>query len=265
MDSSGISGACIDVAAAVIVLDGRVLLARRIGGYLDGLWEFPGGKMEGRESPQQAAEREISEELNLRIRAGKRLLVLEHDYPDKRIRLHFVHCTLLPITPLNTASNESDAAFTQLRSQMPSQPAPPLGAPLPMSRSGSVLMGFPGRNSAPLTRWPRGICLGRNFLTGKGKSLLQARSDRDEGVCCPCLRRNFSKRGGTRPPSPREVNSRGSSPAVGRFAPSGLPSLFPRLVRCYEFLSRRRRSLRNTPDRLVGFHTYNLKEKGKVS
>jgi len=43
--------------------------------------------------------------------------------------------------------------------------------------------------------------------------------------------RNFSKRGGTRPPSPREVNSRGSSPAVGRFAPSGLPSLFPRLIR----------------------------------
>ena len=35
---------------------------------------------------------------------------------------------------------------------------------------------------------------------------------------------------GTRPPSPREVNSRGSFPAVGRFAPSGLPSLFPRLI-----------------------------------
>ena len=42
--------------------------------------------------------------------------------------------------------------------------------------------------------------------------------------------RTFSKKGGTRPPSPREVNSRGSSPAVGRFAPSGLPSLFPRLI-----------------------------------
>ena len=42
--------------------------------------------------------------------------------------------------------------------------------------------------------------------------------------------RNFSKKGGTRPPSPREVNSRGSSPGVGRFAPSGLPSLFPRLI-----------------------------------
>ena len=43
-------------------------------------------------------------------------------------------------------------------------------------------------------------------------------------------RPNFSKKGGTRPPSPREVNSRGSSPAVGRFAPSGLPLLFPRLI-----------------------------------
>ena len=42
--------------------------------------------------------------------------------------------------------------------------------------------------------------------------------------------RNFSKKGGTRPPSPLEVNSRGSSPAVGRFAPSGLPSLSPRLI-----------------------------------
>ena len=41
---------------------------------------------------------------------------------------------------------------------------------------------------------------------------------------------NFSKKGGTPPPLPREVNSRGSSPAVGRFAPSGLPSLFPRII-----------------------------------
>ena len=48
-------------------------------------------------------------------------------------------------------------------------------------------------------------------------------------ACLFMHHRNFSKKGGTRPPSPREVNSRGSSPAVGRFAPSGLPSLFPRL------------------------------------
>ena len=50
--------------------------------------------------------------------------------------------------------------------------------------------------------------------------------------------RNFSKKGGTRPPSPREVNSRGSSPAVGRFAPSGLPSLFPRLIEMIRYRDR---------------------------
>ena len=44
------------------------------------------------------------------------------------------------------------------------------------------------------------------------------------------LLRNFSKKGGTRPPSPREANSRGSPPAVGRFAPSGALSCLPRII-----------------------------------
>ena len=58
---------------------------------------------------------------------------------------------------------------------------------------------------------------------------------------------NFSKKGGTRPPSPREVNSRGSSPAVGRFAPSGLPSLFPRFI---EMIPSTQLWLRTTPTSL---------------
>lgn len=98
---------CIDVAAAVIVREGQVLLARRVGGYLDRMWEFPGGKMEGEESAQQAVEREILEELHLRVSAGKQLLILEHEYPDKRIRLHFVHCRLLPVPPTGTPAHES--------------------------------------------------------------------------------------------------------------------------------------------------------------
>ena len=53
-------------------------------------------------------------------------------------------------------------------------------------------------------------------------------------------------------------------PRSGALRPPVCLRSSPDLVRCYEFLSRRRRSLRNTPDRLVGFHTYNLKEKGKV-
>ena len=84
----------IDVAAAVIVHDCQVLLARREGGALNNLWEFPGGKFESGEAASHAAERELVEELDIRIVAGKTLLVLEHQYPDKLIRLHFVECTL---------------------------------------------------------------------------------------------------------------------------------------------------------------------------
>ncbi len=84
----------IEVAAAVVVHDNKVLLARREGGDLHELWEFPGGKLERNETAAHAAERELAEELDIRILAGETLLVLEHQYPDKLVRLHFVACTL---------------------------------------------------------------------------------------------------------------------------------------------------------------------------
>lgn len=84
----------INVAAAVLVHGRKVLLARRHGGYLDRLWEFPGGKLENDESAALAAIRELDEELEIRIVAGQTLLVLEHEYPDKTVRLHFVSCQL---------------------------------------------------------------------------------------------------------------------------------------------------------------------------
>jgi mutator protein MutT len=82
----------LEVAAAVLVHEGKVLLARRDGGAQNGLWEFPGGKLEDGETWAQAVEREILEELDLRVAAIRRLCVIEHDYPEKRIRLHFVFC-----------------------------------------------------------------------------------------------------------------------------------------------------------------------------
>ena len=82
------------MAAAVLVYRQKVLLARRRGGYLDSLWEFPGGKLEENESAGHAAHRELVEELDIRIIPGKTLLVLEHQYPDKTVRLHFVSCRL---------------------------------------------------------------------------------------------------------------------------------------------------------------------------
>ena len=54
----------IDVAAAVLVENRKVLLARRRGGYLDNMWEFPGGKLETGESPEAACVRELKEELD---------------------------------------------------------------------------------------------------------------------------------------------------------------------------------------------------------
>jgi len=84
----------IDVAAAVLVHQHKILLARRRGGYLDNLWEFPGGKLEQDESAEHAARRELVEELDISIIPEKTLLVLEHEYPDKTVRLHFVQCRL---------------------------------------------------------------------------------------------------------------------------------------------------------------------------
>ncbi len=60
------------VAAAVIIRDGRVLIARRKAGEpMEGFWELPGGKVEHGETPQQCLERELREELGVVVKAGR--------------------------------------------------------------------------------------------------------------------------------------------------------------------------------------------------
>ena len=69
----------IDVVAAVIVHDGRILACRRAPGKdAAGLWEFPGGKVEPGESAEQALVREIREELGVGILLDHELLAAEH-------------------------------------------------------------------------------------------------------------------------------------------------------------------------------------------
>lgn len=82
----------ISVAAAILIHNNKVLMARRRGGYLDNLWEFPGGKLEKDETAEAATQRELKEELGIDVIPEKTVLVLEHSYPDKTIRLHFVSC-----------------------------------------------------------------------------------------------------------------------------------------------------------------------------
>ena len=82
------------MAAAITDARGRVLLARRTEGRdLAGLWEFPGGKREPGESPEQALVRELQEELGIEVEVGAPLIAVAQQYPHKRLRLDVRHVT----------------------------------------------------------------------------------------------------------------------------------------------------------------------------
>ena len=83
-----------EVVAAVICHDGKILATQRGYGDLRGGWEFPGGKIEAGETPEQALRREISEELDCRIEVGERLMTIEHDYPSFHLTMHCYWCHL---------------------------------------------------------------------------------------------------------------------------------------------------------------------------
>ena len=79
------------VSAGVIAKDGSILVGQRRRGDRHALkWEFPGGKVEAGESPQQALIRELAEELHIDARIGVELARYEHDYPSgSRVHLLF--------------------------------------------------------------------------------------------------------------------------------------------------------------------------------
>ena len=68
--------------AAVIVKDGKYFAAKRGYGFLKGYFEFPGGKIEEGETPEQALIREIEEELSSKILVHDKLLTVNYEYPD---------------------------------------------------------------------------------------------------------------------------------------------------------------------------------------
>ncbi|MEK5061726.1 NUDIX hydrolase [Paenibacillus sp. FSL H7-0326] len=79
----------IEVAAAIIEdMDGRILIARRREGKSQaGLWEFPGGKIEAGESPEDCLVRELQEEMKIEIEPYAFFAVNEHAYETVTIRL----------------------------------------------------------------------------------------------------------------------------------------------------------------------------------
>jgi mutator protein MutT len=85
----------IDAAIAVVTRGGRILVCQRhdkdtFGGY----WEFPGGKRESGETLEQCLARELMEELAIRARPIAPLTLIEHTYPNARVRLFPYVCEL---------------------------------------------------------------------------------------------------------------------------------------------------------------------------
>jgi mutator protein MutT len=83
----------IEVVAAVIEKDGKLLITRRRQGtHLSGLWEFPGGKPEPGEALEEALRREIREELDASVSVGEHIETVDWQYPDRRVSLVFFRC-----------------------------------------------------------------------------------------------------------------------------------------------------------------------------
>ena len=97
----------IEVVAAIIIKDGEVFATQRGYGEFKGWWEFPGGKMEPGESPQEALKREIREELDAEVEVRELLETVEWDYPNFHLTMH---CFICSLTSESMHLNEHEAA-----------------------------------------------------------------------------------------------------------------------------------------------------------
>ena len=118
------------VAAALVDVDGRVLLAQRPKGKpLEGLWEFPGGKMDASEAPEEALIRELKEELGVDVKAEclAPLTFASHSYDDFHLLMPLYVCRRWEgfVTPL-----DGQALKWARPKDMRTYPMPPADEPL---------------------------------------------------------------------------------------------------------------------------------------
>ena len=85
----------IQVVAAIIIRDGKVFATQRGYGDYKDWWEFPGGKIEEGESPEEALAREIREELRADIKVGELFETVEYDYPKFHMVMRCYICELI--------------------------------------------------------------------------------------------------------------------------------------------------------------------------
>ena len=91
----------IEVGCAVIYRQGKLLVGqRRPGDTLGGYWEFPGGKRNPAETFEACIEREVFEEMAVRVKARRFIKAVTHDFLSRRIHLHFYICDFLSGEPV---------------------------------------------------------------------------------------------------------------------------------------------------------------------
>ena len=84
----------IEVVAAIIREGDRVLATQRGYGEFEGMWEFPGGKIEPGEEREEALKREIDEELAVEIVVEELVCTVEYDYPNFHLTMHCYFCSI---------------------------------------------------------------------------------------------------------------------------------------------------------------------------
>ncbi|MBN2143856.1 MAG: A/G-specific adenine glycosylase [Candidatus Aureabacteria bacterium] len=86
----------ISTAVGIIWKGEKIFIQQRpLHGLMGGLWEFPGGKLEKKETPEQALSRELKEELGIKVRIFKKRQVIRHAYTRFQVKLHPFDCTIL--------------------------------------------------------------------------------------------------------------------------------------------------------------------------
>ena len=85
----------LQVVAAIICKDNRIFATQRGYGEFRVQWEFPGGKVEPGETPEEALIREIKEELDIEISVGKYIHTVEYDYPTFHLSMLCFICKIL--------------------------------------------------------------------------------------------------------------------------------------------------------------------------
>lgn len=116
------------VAAAVILRDGKVLLAQRPPGKVyAGYWEFPGGKLEAGETPRHALDRELLEELGIVVRRATPWLVRRYEYEHAHVELHFQRVLAFDGAPVG---HDGQAFEWQMPGQFTVAPLLPANAPI---------------------------------------------------------------------------------------------------------------------------------------